>query len=297
MDQILIKDLLVRAVIGIDEDERSHLWELLINLAINTDFSRSSRSDDINDCINYATVVQQVKALVESAARHTVEALAEDIAQLCLEIPGVNGVRVRIEKPNAVHFTRLVGVEIERYAVSKPHNVKDAEEGVSTFSPDSARMARPLEWKIRPAVESDVHALVELRLGMFRCMGYSDKVELEQLRNDSFEYMLHKLPAGEFMAWVADVNGQVVASGALVIHSAPPTIRNRRGLEGYVMSVFTLPEWRNQGIARAIMTTILDYLQMKDIAAVTLRSTEKGFPLYLSLGFKPDEKVMAFDIS
>jgi FolB domain-containing protein len=296
MDQILIKDLLVRTVIGIDEHERSHLWDVLINLLIFTDFSRPGRSDDINDCVNYATVVQQVQALVERAARHTLEALAEDIAQFCLEIPGVNGVKVRVEKPNAVHFTRLVGVEIERYAVFKPVAAKDAEDGLSTTTPDSARPAGLREWKIRPAGVGDIPALVELRLGMFQSMGYSDPAELERLRKESYEYMIHKLPSGEYMSWVADVNGQAVASGALVIHSAPPTIRNRRGLEGYVMSVFSAPEWRKQGIARAIMTAILDYLRMKSIPAVTLRATEQGRSLYLSLGFMPDDRTMALDI-
>ncbi len=283
-------------MIGIDEHERSQLWDVLINLLIFTDFSRPGRSDDINDCVNYATVVQQVQALVERATRHTLEALAEDIARFCLEIPGVNGVKVRVEKPNAVHFARLVGVEIERYAVSKPVAAKDDENGLSTTTTDSARPVGLREWKIRPAVAGDIPALVELRLGMFQSMGYSDPAELEWLRKELYEYMVHKLPLGEYMSWVADVNGQAVASGGLVIHSAPPTIRNRCGLEGYVMSVFTAPEWRKLGIARAIMTAILDYLRMKSIPAVTLRATEQGRPMYLSLGFTPDDRTMALDI-
>ena len=296
MDQILIKDLLVKTVIGIDEHERSHLWDVLINLLIFTDFSRPGRSDDIKDCVNYATVVQKVQALVENAARHTLEALAEDIAQLCLEIPGVKGVKVRVEKPNAVNFTRLVGVEIERYPVVKLVTAKDAGENLSTITSDSTRQAELRKWKIRPAVAGDIPALVELRLGMFQSMGYSDPEELERLRKESYEYMIHKLPSGEYMSWVADVDGQAVASGALVIHSAPPTIRNRRGLEGYVISVFTTPELRKQGIARAIMTSIVDYLRKKGITAVTLRATEEGRPMYLSLGFTPDDRTMALDI-
>ena len=98
------------------------------------------------------------------------------------------------------------------------------------------------------------------------------------------------------MSWVADVNDQAVASGGLVIRSAPPTIRNPQGLEGYVISVFTVPEYRKQGMSRAIMTAILDYLRAKGIAAVTLRATEQGRPIYESLGFTPDDRTMALDI-
>ena len=50
----------------------------------------------------------------EFSDRVAVEALATDIARLCLEEPGVQKVRVRLEKPGAVRFARAVGVEIER---------------------------------------------------------------------------------------------------------------------------------------------------------------------------------------
>jgi dihydroneopterin aldolase len=59
-------------------------------------------------------VAKKVLAHAESAQRFTVEALAADLARLCLEEPGVEKVRVRVEKPGAVRFTGSVGVEIER---------------------------------------------------------------------------------------------------------------------------------------------------------------------------------------
>ena len=42
------------------------------------------------------------------------QALAADLARLCLEEAGVVKVRVRVEKPGAVRFSKSVGVEIER---------------------------------------------------------------------------------------------------------------------------------------------------------------------------------------
>jgi FolB domain-containing protein len=262
---------------------------VLINLVIFTDAHKAGQSDDIKYCVNYASVTHQVQALAEKAARHTVEALAEDIARLCLEIRGVSGVKVRVEKPNAVDFTRLVGVEIERLAGPAP-------QLASTSIPEPACQPASQEWKIRLAEVADIPALVELRLGMFESMGHRDPADLDRLRKQSIEYMSQKIPSGEYMSWVADVNGQAVASGGLVLRSAPPTIGNPRGLEGYIISVFTAPEWRKQGMARAIMNAIIDYLREKGIVKVTLRATDQGRPLYLSLGFTPDEREMALDI-
>ena len=44
----------------------------------------------------------------------TVEALANDLAKVCLQEDGVQTVIVRVEKPGAVRFAESVGVEIER---------------------------------------------------------------------------------------------------------------------------------------------------------------------------------------
>lgn len=114
MDQILIKDLLVRGVIGISDRERAQRQDILINITLDADISKAGETDDILHCVNYRTVAKKTIAYVERAARYTVEALATDIARICLEEPGVQRVRVRVEKPGAVRFAQSVGVEIER---------------------------------------------------------------------------------------------------------------------------------------------------------------------------------------
>ena len=114
MDQIFIKDLLVRGIIGVNDWEREKPQDILINIAISADLSAAGESDDISDSVNYKTIAKKAQAKAETAQRLTVEALAADIAKLCLEEPGVLKVRVKIEKPNAVRFARSVGVEVER---------------------------------------------------------------------------------------------------------------------------------------------------------------------------------------
>lgn len=115
MDQIIIKDLLARGVIGISERERERPQDILINAVIFTDTSRAAESDQIEDCVDYSKMARKLIAHAETAARSTVEALANDLARLCLAEAGVHGVRIRVEKPGAVRFARSVGVEIERF--------------------------------------------------------------------------------------------------------------------------------------------------------------------------------------
>ena len=114
MDQVIIKDLLVRGIIGINDWERVNLQDILINIVLFADLHRAGESDNIEDCVNYRTIAKKIQAHAENAKRLTVEALAADIARLCLEDPLVQKVRVRVEKPGAVRFSNSVGVEIER---------------------------------------------------------------------------------------------------------------------------------------------------------------------------------------
>ena len=114
MDKTFIKDLLVRGIIGIRDWEREKPQDILINITAFTDISRAAETDNIADCVDYSTLSKKVQAHAESAKRLTVEALANDLAKLCLEQKGIHKVIVCVEKPGAVRFAKSVGVEIER---------------------------------------------------------------------------------------------------------------------------------------------------------------------------------------
>jgi FolB domain-containing protein len=114
MDKVFIKDLLVRGIIGIRDWEREKEQDILINVTVYTDTTRAAETDDINDCVDYSALAKKIQSHAETAARLTVEALANDLARLCLEEKLVRKVVVRVEKPGAVRFAKSVGVEVER---------------------------------------------------------------------------------------------------------------------------------------------------------------------------------------
>ena len=114
MDKVIIKDLLARGVIGVNDWEREIHQDILINIEVFTDTRRVAETDSIEDCVSYSDLARKVLAHTESAARFTVEALANDLAKICLAEKNVQRVLVRVEKPGAVRFAKSVGVEIER---------------------------------------------------------------------------------------------------------------------------------------------------------------------------------------
>jgi FolB domain-containing protein len=113
-DQIQIKDLLLRTIIGINAEERRARQDVLINIVLYADTRAAGASDDIDDAVNYRTITKRVIKLVEESRFYLVEKLAAEIAAICLEDPRVEAVSVRVEKPGALRFARSVGVEIHR---------------------------------------------------------------------------------------------------------------------------------------------------------------------------------------
>ncbi len=113
-DQIHICDLHLRAIIGINDQERRDRQDVLINLTLDIDTRAAGRSDDIGDAFNYRTLAKRVIGLVENSQFYLVEKLAAEVARLCLEDTRVERVRVSVDKPGALRFARSVGVTIER---------------------------------------------------------------------------------------------------------------------------------------------------------------------------------------
>jgi len=112
-DQIHIKDLLLRTIVGINEEEQSNKQDVVINIILYTDHSPAG-SDDIDNVVNYRTIAKQTIQLVENSRFFLVEKMALEIANLCLSDPRVERAIVTIEKPGALRFARSVGVTVDR---------------------------------------------------------------------------------------------------------------------------------------------------------------------------------------
>lgn len=113
-DRILIRDLLLRTIIGINPEERVNRQDVLLNIVLETDTRPAAESDSIDQAVNYRTITKEVIALVENSKDLLVERLAERVAVTCLTDVRVQAVEVTVEKPGAVRFARSVGVSIRR---------------------------------------------------------------------------------------------------------------------------------------------------------------------------------------
>lgn len=114
VDKIHIKDITLSCIIGTFEHERREKQEVNIDVTLHADLHKAGITDDLKKTVDYKAVEQKIMGMVENSSRHLIEALAEDIAGVCLEFDLVEKVDVTVEKPRASMFARTVAVEISR---------------------------------------------------------------------------------------------------------------------------------------------------------------------------------------
>ena len=157
--------------------------------------------------------------------------------------------------------------------------------------------AAPEPPRIREATGADAETLLEHRLGMLEAVfrsrdpGPGPSVDM---RESNRAWLAAHL-GGDFQAWLAEIEDQIAGSAAVMWFPHPPAPVNPIGLEAYVLNVFTDPRVRRRGVARALMTCIVDEARSRGIKRIWLRASEEGRPLYLDLGFREANYLQLLD--
>jgi ribosomal protein S18 acetylase RimI-like enzyme len=145
--------------------------------------------------------------------------------------------------------------------------------------------------KIRPATPDDVPELIRHRRGMYEDMGYSDAAALEKMSSACRPFMVAALANGTLHGWLAQAGDRVVAGGFVLVSPWPSHPYDGKCRRATILNMYTEPEFRRQGIARRLMLTMLDWCRREGFVNVDLHASNKGRPLYESLGFIPTNEM------
>jgi GNAT superfamily N-acetyltransferase len=119
-----------------------------------------------------------------------------------------------------------------------------------------------------------------------------EEEEATKVADANQKYFADALPTGDFVAWIAEIDGKIVASSGLVLFRRPPHLENLSGVEAYIMNMYTMPEWRGKGLAKALLEQLICFAKTSNVRRIWLHATEVGRPLYEKFGFKPKSSEM-----
>ncbi|NLT53960.1 MAG: GNAT family N-acetyltransferase [Actinomycetales bacterium] len=139
----------------------------------------------------------------------------------------------------------------------------------------------------RPARLSDLDEVLRLASVMYAAMGMETDDDWWRTAAEELRTRLGR-DVAVYVVDSPDRRGELAASGAGLIARRLPGPANPGALVGYVQWVATDPQWRRNGFAGTVLTSLLSWFESRDVLTVELHATEDGEELYRSLGFDDD---------
>jgi len=154
--------------------------------------------------------------------------------------------------------------------------------------------------KIRRATLRDIELLVAHRRGMWRDMGYKNKKPLDAADPVYRRWAKERLKNGELVGWIIEVSQKPVASGCVWLQPVQPRPgfngggstyahhpeQKSRGGQPYLLSMYTEPKFRGQGLAKKIVLESLRWAKKEGFSRMTLHASDMGKGIYEKLKFE-----------
>ena len=102
------------------------------------------------------------------------------------------------------------------------------------------------------------------------------------------DYLAH----GNQTTLLAIDGGQVAGCATICYMKWMPTLDHPTGCRAHLMNVYTAPAFRRQGLARQLVTALMDEAKERGVTEISLDATEAGKPLYEALGFRANDEGM-----
>ena len=122
---------------------------------------------------------------------------------------------------------------------------------------------------------------------MFRDMGEGTVEELDRMVEAATPWLARALANGSYRHWLA-INGSgcVAGGGGVLLSPWPANPHDPCTERAVILNVYTEPESRRRGVARQVMTAILEWTKAYGLRGVNLHASDEGRHLYEMLGFQ-----------
>jgi GNAT superfamily N-acetyltransferase len=156
--------------------------------------------------------------------------------------------------------------------------------------PNVAIMRCPVEF--RRATVRDLEILVKHRRGMWAKMGRRNRRQLDEHDRVFRQWVRARLKNGEVVGWMAETGeGETVASGIVWLRPSVSEPGVHHSVQPYLLSMYTEPEWRRQGLATRIIMEAMKWARRNGYTEIRLHASSMGRRIYIRRGFKPTSEM------
>jgi GNAT superfamily N-acetyltransferase len=140
--------------------------------------------------------------------------------------------------------------------------------------------------QIREIGTSEVETLTTYRMAYLTELQGEQSEEYQlKLRQELNDYFTQALTEKRFFAYLAELKGEILSFGAMVIKKIPGDFNQSSYLEGDILNMFTVPFARRKGISAMILQQLINEAKNRGISKISLHTSKDGEKLYRKFGF------------
>jgi GNAT superfamily N-acetyltransferase len=132
----------------------------------------------------------------------------------------------------------------------------------------------------------DIPSMVAARINYLTEMqGKRSDIYLHELTQNLHLYFIQAISEGSFFALQAEYEEKIVSYGGMILKKIPGDLNQSSYLEGEILNMYTLPEFRRYGISSQILKQLIIEARMTGISKLALHCSKAGELLYRKFGF------------
>jgi GNAT superfamily N-acetyltransferase len=206
---------------------------------------------------------------------------------ICYELPyeGAKEMLLVDEVDDREYLTGLFEAMYAELPTQKPRNKKQSK---ISFTGD---IDMAIEY--RKLTEKELDIFIEMRINQLREEGATEDIDLRPALKD---YYNRHMQDGTFVSWLALDGNKIIGTSGMSFVEKPPYFGCPSGKMGLLSSMFTAPDYRRKGIAKELLSRVVDEARQYGCGTVQITASDMGVLLYTNFGFVKNGNFMQYKL-
>ena len=150
-----------------------------------------------------------------------------------------------------------------------------------------------MEIESRKLSEKELDVFIEMRINQLREEGAKEDIDLKPALLD---YYKRHMKDGTFVSWLALDGNNIIGTSGMSFVEKPPYFGCPSGKIGLLSSMFTNPNYRRNGIAKELLSRIVNEAKQYGCGTIQITASDMGVKLYTDFGFEHNGNFMQYKL-
>lgn len=141
--------------------------------------------------------------------------------------------------------------------------------------------------------KNDLDEFIRIRIGQLREEGATEDYDLKPALLD---YYNRHMAEGTFVSYIAVDGDKIVGTSGMSFVEKPPYFGCPSGKLGLLSSMYTDNNYRRQGIAKKLLSMVVDEARAYGCGVVQITASDMGVLLYSDFGFVKNGNFMQYKL-